>query len=240
MNIIPAIDIMDGKCVRLTRGEKASEKIYENDPVAVAKRWADAGSRRMHVVDLDGAFEGEFRNQKTIESIVKSVDVPVQVGGGIRSAEAVDLLIKMGAAYVIIGTIAVEKPQLAAEIVEKHAGQIYIGIDTRAGQVATHGWVTTSNKDHFELAGRAEEWGARGIVFTAIERDGELVGPDFDAIAELANHTRIPIIASGGVTSVSDLQRLSTNPRVEGAIIGKALYEGTIDLGDAFQAAGAN
>ena len=219
---------MGGKCVRLTRGEQASQKVYDADPVGAARKWAEAGARRIHVVDLDGAFEGGFRNLDTLAAIVKAVDVPIEMGGGIRSPEAVDRLFEIGVAYIVIGTLAVEKPQLAAEMIEAHPGQIYIGIDTRAGHVMTHGWVTTSGKSYLELAARAAEWKARGIVFTAIERDGEMMGPDFDAIRELTEETALPVIASGGVTTAEDLGKLAAIPRVEGAIVGKALYEGRI------------
>lgn len=235
MITIPAVDIMGGKCVRLTRGERDTRKVYDEDPVSVARGWAEAGAKRIHVVDLDGAFEGESRNPEVIERLIKAVDVPIEIGGGIRSAEAVERWLGLGAAYVVIGTVAVEDPQLASEIVESHPGKIYIGIDTRAGAVATRGWITTTDRTHFELAERAAEWKARGVIFTAIERDGELVGPDFDEIEDLAAVCRVPIIASGGVTRLSDLQRLAKIARVEGAIVGKALYEGTISIDDAMK-----
>lgn len=233
MIIIPAIDIMDGRCVRLTRGEKDSRKIYDADPVDAAKQWADAGARRIHVVDLDGAFAGGSRNLAVIEKIAAATGVEIEVGGGIRSAAAVTTLLTIGVSYVVIGTIVVEAPQEAAEIVEANPGKIYIGIDARAGMVATRGWVRTSNRTIAEIAERAEEWKARGIIFTAIERDGELIGPDFDALAEMLEIARVPVIASGGVTTLDDLRRLSGIKGLEGAIVGKALYEGRIDLNDA-------
>lgn len=236
MILIPAIDIMNGKCVRLTRGVKETEKVYDEDPISVARDWAEAGAKRIHVVDLDGAFEGESQNLDVIRQIVKQVDIPIEVGGGIRSREAVGKLLEIGVAYIVIGTIAIEKPQLASEIVEDHSGQIYVGIDTRAGKVATHGWMTTSDKEYMELVERAEEWRARGIIFTAIERDGEMQGPDFELIEELVSKTELPIIASGGVTETQDLTKLSRIKRIEGAIVGKALYEGAIRIDDALEA----
>ena len=235
MIVIPAIDIMSGKCVRLTRGVRETKKTYDQDPVAVARQWAAAGVKRIHVVDLDGAFEGESQNLKVIEQIVKAVDTPIEVGGGIRTAEAVGKLLEIGVSYIVIGTIAVENPQLAADMIEEHSGRIYIGIDTRAGAVSTHGWMTTTEKSHIELMERAEEWGARGIVFTAIERDGEMMGPDFEALRDVAKRSALPVIASGGVTRLSDLEQLSEIERVEGAIVGKALYEGAITLEDALR-----
>lgn len=233
MIVIPAIDIMSGKCVRLTRGVRETKKIYDQDPISVAKQWADFGVRRIHVVDLDGAFEGEGQNLKVIERIVDAVDVPVQVGGGIRTERAVKSLLEAGVSYIVIGTIAVENASLAADLIEDHSGQIYVGVDTRAGNVTTHGWMSTSEQTHFELIERAAEWQARGIVFTAIERDGEMIGPDFEAIEEVAAASELPIIASGGVAKLSDLQKLSEIQKVEGAIVGKALYEGSFTLNDA-------
>ncbi len=233
MIVIPAIDIMDGRCVRLTRGEKESRKVYDADPVDAAKRWADAGARRIHVVDLDGAFAGGSRNLAVIEKIAAATGVEIEVGGGIRNAEAVTTLIASGVTYVVIGTLVVEEPQVAAEIVEANPGRIYIGIDARAGMVATRGWVRTSNRTIAEVAERAEEWKARGIIFTAIERDGELIGPDFDALGEMLGIARVPVIASGGVTTIDDLRRLAGIKGLEGAIVGKALYEERIDLDDA-------
>lgn len=230
MIVIPAIDIMDGKCVRLTRGEKETRKVYDADPLDAARRWADAGAKRIHVVDLDGAFAGGSRNLAVIERLAASVSAEIEVGGGIRTEEAVSALVAAGVAYVVIGTIVVEEPQAAAEIVDAHPGRIYIGIDARAGMVATRGWVRTSNRTIAEVVERANEWKARGIIFTAIERDGELVGPDFDAIAEMLTECRVPVIASGGVTTLEDLRRLAAMKGLEGAIVGKALYEGRIDL----------
>lgn len=230
MIVIPAIDIMDGKCVRLTRGEKDTRKVYDADPLDAAKRWADAGARRIHVVDLDGAFAGGSKNLAVIERIAASTGVEIEVGGGIRNAEAVRTLVEAGVAYVVIGTIVVEEPQEAAEIVEANPGRVYIGIDARAGMVATRGWVRTSNRTIAEVTERANDWNARGIIFTAIERDGELVGPDFDALAEMMAQSRVPVIASGGVTTLDDIRRLASLKGLEGAIVGKALYEGRIDL----------
>lgn len=229
MIVIPAIDIMDGHCVRLTRGEKESRTVYDADPVDAAKRWADAGARRIHVVDLDGAFDGASRNLAAIERIAHEVPVLIQVGGGIRTRSAVETLIGVGVSFVVIGTLVVEDPGKAAEIVEDHPGKIYIGIDARAGMVATRGWVRTSDHTITEVAERANEWKARGIIFTAIERDGELVGPDFDAIEEMLSQAHVPMIASGGVSTLDDIARLAQMKRIEGVIVGKALYEGRID-----------
>jgi phosphoribosylformimino-5-aminoimidazole carboxamide ribotide isomerase len=233
MIVIPAIDIIEGKAVRLTQGEKDTRKIYDVDPVAVAARWAEAGAKRIHVVDLDGAFDGASKNVATISEIARTVAVPIQVGGGIRTAAAVEALIKAGVDRVVIGTIVVENPSLASDIIEAFPGRVCIGIDARAGMVATHGWVKTSERTIDEILERAAEWRAAAVIFTAIERDGELVGPDFDAIEDVAGKSLVPVIASGGVSRIDDLRRLARIPRLEGAIVGKALYEGRIDLREA-------
>lgn len=233
MIIIPAIDIIDGKCVRLTQGERDSQKVYDQDPVAIAHKWSQAGVSRIHVVDLDGAFEGGSRNLEMIARIAKEVETPIEVGGGIRTMEAVRTLIENGVSYVVIGTVVIENPQLASDIVEAYPGKIYIGIDARAGFVATHGWVKSSNRTALEITERAAEWKAHGIIFTAIERDGELVGPDFEAIDDLVSKSAIPVIASGGVTCMDDLRKLAAIPDLEGVIVGKALYEHQIDIHEA-------
>lgn len=232
MIVIPAIDIIDGNCVRLTRGEKETKKVYDADPAEAARRFVDAGAKRIHVVDLDGAFEGGSKNLQSIARIAK-LGVPIEVGGGIRSYEAVRALIEVGARYIVLGTLVIEDPSLAAEIIEAHPDRIYIGIDARAGLVATRGWERTTERTTDEIAERAAEWKARGIIFTAIERDGELVGPDFEAIEELANDVEVPIIASGGVTTMDDLRELARIGSLEGAIVGKALYEGRIKIDEA-------
>jgi phosphoribosylformimino-5-aminoimidazole carboxamide ribotide isomerase len=237
MIIIPAIDIIEGRCVRLTRGERATRKIYDGDPVDAAKRWADAGAERIHVVDLDGAFDGVSKNLEAIERIAAAVDAPVEVGGGIRDPKAVEAILGAGASFVVIGTLAVERPGTAAEIIESYPGQVYIGIDARAGMVATHGWVKTSERSIVELLDRAAEWGARGVIFTAIERDGELIGPDFEAIESVVAKAKVPIVASGGVSKIEDITRLAAIPRLEGAIIGKCLYEGRVVIEEALKAA---
>ncbi len=236
MIIIPAIDIMEGRCVRLTQGERGSRKVYDRDPVETARAWEAAGAKRIHVVDLDGAFDGESENLAAIRAIAAAVKVPVEVGGGIRTAEAVATLLESGVSFVVIGTLAVEKPRLASELIEIYRGKIYIGIDARAGMVATHGWARTSTRSVQDVLERAGEWKARGIIFTAIERDGELVGPDFDAISDVASRSEVPVVASGGVTALDDLRKLSAIPHLEGVIVGKALYEGRFTIEEAIAA----
>ena len=233
MIVIPAIDIMEGKCVRLTQGERGRVKVYDADPIERAKRWEAQGAERIHVVDLDGAFEGACANIAVIKKIAESVKVPIEVGGGLRDAQSVAGLFEAGASFVVIGTLAIEKSQLAAELIEMFPQKIYVGVDARAGMAATHGWTRTSSRSIQEIVERSEEWRARGIIFTAIERDGELVGPDFEEIEALASKTSLPIIASGGVSNLDDLRRLKAIKGVEGAIVGKALYEEKFSLKEA-------
>ncbi|NES02037.1 MAG: 1-(5-phosphoribosyl)-5-[(5-phosphoribosylamino)methylideneamino]imidazole-4-carboxamide isomerase [Okeania sp. SIO2F4] len=240
MNIIPAIDILGGRCVRLYQGDYERTQVFNDNPVDVAKRWVDEGATKLHLVDLDGAKAGQPVNQKTIEAIVKAVDVPVQVGGGLRNYSAVASLLALGVQQAILGTVALERPQLVSNLCQEFSGQIIVGIDARDGKVATKGWLETSEVLATDLARQMAKFKVAAIVYTDIHRDGTLKGPNIEALRELATAVNIPVIASGGVSSITDLlSLLSLEPiGVEGAIVGRALYTGDISLTEANQAVG--
>ena len=239
MLIIPAIDLRAGKCVRLVEGKLDRETIYSDDPAAVAHIWENSGAPWLHIVDLDGAFAGSPRNLDTIGSIIDSISIPVQVGGGIRDLETVDRLLQMGVARVILGTVAIQKPLLVAEAVERFGDQIVVGIDAREGKVAIEGWGLTAEKDVQELALEVSRVGVSRVIFTDISRDGTLKGPNLEAVKKLASACKIKVIASGGVSTIKDIEALKTlEPQgVEGVIVGKALYAGTVDIFDALAVA---
>jgi phosphoribosylformimino-5-aminoimidazole carboxamide ribotide isomerase len=241
MEIIPAIDLLDGKCVRLYQGDYDRSQIFNENPVAVARDFADRGATRLHVVDLDGAKQGKSVNLGAIESIVRAIDIPVEVGGGLRDADSVSNLLDVGVKWAILGTIAVEQPELAEELTQLFPQQIIVGIDAREGKVATRGWLETSNVAATELAQRMAQLGAAAIIYTDIHRDGTLTGPNLDALRELATSIEIPVIASGGVSCLRDLLNLLGLEAlgVKGAIVGKAIYTGDVDLREAIQAVGS-
>jgi phosphoribosylformimino-5-aminoimidazole carboxamide ribotide isomerase len=241
MEIIPAIDLLDGKCVRLYQGDYDRSQIFNENPVAVARDFADRGATRLHVVDLDGAKQGKSVNLGAIESIVRAIDIPVEVGGGLRDADSVSNLLDIGVKWAILGTIAVEQPELAEELTQLFPQQIIVGIDAREGKVATRGWLETSNVAATELAQRMAQLGAAAIIYTDIHRDGTLTGPNLDALRELATSIEIPVIASGGVSCLRDLLNLLGLEAlgVKGAIVGKAIYTGDVDLREAIQAVGS-
>ena len=240
MEVIPAIDLLDGRCVRLYQGDYDRSQVFDENPVAVAKQWVEQGASRLHVVDLDGAKAGQPVNLKTIAAIVAEVSVPVQVGGGLRDRTSVSQLLEIGVGRVILGTVAVEQPQLVQELCQEFPDRIVVGIDARNGKVATRGWLETSEVAATDLARRMAQQGAAAIIYTDIHRDGTLAGPNLDALRELANNVSIPVIASGGVSSVTDLlSLLALEPLgVNGVIIGRALYTGDILLKEAVQAIG--
>ena len=234
--VIPAIDLRGGRCVRLVQGRADAETVYADDPVAVARSFAEAGARRLHVVDLDGAFEGLPRNLDVVTAIVQAVDIPVQLGGGIRDMAAVDEVLRRGVQWVVLGTAAAENPALVEEACRKHPGRILVGIDARDGKAAVRGWVEGTGLDAVELAREMGRRGVREIVFTDIARDGMLQGPNVEALGRMTG-TGLRIIASGGVSSVEDVRVLSRIPGVSGIIIGKAVYTGAVRLEDALAAA---
>ncbi|MDJ0773618.1 MAG: 1-(5-phosphoribosyl)-5-[(5-phosphoribosylamino)methylideneamino]imidazole-4-carboxamide isomerase [Mastigocoleus sp. MO_167.B18] len=240
MDVIPAIDLLDGRCVRLYQGDYDKSQVFNENPVDVAKQWVEQGATILHVVDLDGAKAGSVVNQSVIEAIAGAVSVPIQLGGGLRNRDTVEQVFNLGVQRAILGTIAVEQPQLVRELCQAFPGKIAIGIDARNGKVATRGWLETSEVLATELAVQMEELGASAIIYTDIQRDGTLSGPNFDALRELAAAIKIPIIASGGVSSITDLLSLLALEQygVNGAIVGRALYTGDISLLEALQAVG--
>jgi phosphoribosylformimino-5-aminoimidazole carboxamide ribotide isomerase len=240
MDVLPAIDLLEGQCVRLYQGDYDRSQVFNDNPGDVAKQWAEQGATWLHVVDLDGAKTGKVVNLSAIASILAAVSVPVQVGGGLRDRSSVAQLLELGVQRVILGTVAVEQPQLVAELCQEFPGQIVVGIDARSGLVATRGWLETSEVLATQLAQQMQEIGAAAIIYTDIHRDGTLTGPNLEALRELATELTIPVIASGGVSSVTDLlSLLSLEPLgVTGVIVGRALYTGDISLKAALQAIG--
>jgi len=240
MEVIPAIDLLEGHCVRLYQGDYGQAQTFDENPVAVARQWAAEGATRLHVVDLDGAKTGQPVNLATIEAIARSVDIPVQVGGGLRARERVAQLLATGVQRVILGTVAVEQPSLVQQLCQEFPQQIVVGIDARQGKVATRGWLETSEVEATALAQQMAEYGAAAIIYTDIQRDGTLSGPNLEALRALTTHIDIPVIASGGVSSVTDLlSLLALEPLgVVGAIVGRALYTGDISLKEALRAVG--
>lgn len=235
--IIPAIDLRDGRCVRLVQGRLDEETVYSDDPAEVARGFAGAGAERIHVVDLDGAFEGLPRNLDAVRAVVDAVDVPVQMGGGMRSLAAVERVLESGVRWAILGTVAIENPELVAEACRRWPGRIIVGIDARDGRAAVRGWTEGTGEDAVALALRMKDLGVEEIVFTDIAKDGMLQGPNVAALRDMAERTGLRVIASGGVTTAKDVARVSAIGGVSGIIIGKALYEGTLTVADARAAA---
>lgn len=233
--IYPAIDIRGGKCVRLVQGDYGQETVYGEQPVEAAKRWEANGASWIHVVDLDGAKEGRPMNAQLICEIARSVSIPIQVGGGLRTIEDIDLLLEAGAARAILGTAAIENRGFVEAALGKYGERLAIGIDARNGLVATRGWLETSEVRADILAVELAEVGAKTFIFTDISRDGMMKGPNVEAIVQLAKASGQQVIASGGVSSIDDIRALSTHAGdgVAGTIIGKALYTGTVDLTEA-------
>lgn len=240
MDVLPAIDLLEGQCVRLYQGDYDRAQVFNDNPADMARAWVEQGATRLHVVDLDGAKTGSLVNHKAIESILQAVSVPIQVGGGLRDRHSVAQLLNLGVQRVILGTVAVEQPQLVADLCQEFPGRIIVGIDARNGKVATRGWLETSEVLATELASRMQQFGAAAIIYTDIHRDGTLSGPNLEALRELAIALSIPVIASGGVSSVTDLlSLLALEPLgVTGVIVGRALYTGDITLKAALQAIG--
>ncbi|PSO52976.1 MAG: 1-(5-phosphoribosyl)-5-((5-phosphoribosylamino)methylideneamino)imidazole-4-carboxamide isomerase [Cyanobacteria bacterium QH_8_48_120] len=241
MEVIPAIDLLEGRCVRLYQGDYQQSQLFSDNPVEVARQWIEQGATRLHLVDLDGAKQGKPVNHQAIEAIARSVSVPVQVGGGLRDYTSVTQLLHSGVARAILGTVAVEQPQFVHQLSQEFPGQIVVGIDARKGLVATHGWLETSQVAATELVQQMEAQGAAAIIYTDIQRDGTLTGVNKDALRELATSVDIPVIASGGVSCITDLlSLLSLEPLgVRGVIIGRALYTGEVSLQEALQAVGS-
>lgn len=243
MRIFPAIDLKNGRCVRLRQGVKDSETVYSDDPLDVALRWRDEGAAALHLVNLDGAFDGpDAKNLRATERIVSKIGIPVQFGGGVRTIRQAADLIELGAARIILGTVAAERPELVGEMLERFSpARIVIGVDARDGRVLTHGWESDAGRDAVELAREMAALGVERIVYTDVSRDGMLTGPNVAATQRIAEASGLKVIASGGVSSLADIVRLkaAATSGVEGCIVGKALYENRFTLREALAAAEA-
>lgn len=237
MLVIPAIDLRDGRCVRLFQGEKNQETIYSDEPVEMAVRWEKQGASRLHVVDLDGAFTGTPRNLDVVREMVQAVKIPIQLGGGIRSRETVEEVLSLGVDRVVFGTAAILSPELVSECVRDFGEHIAVGIDGKDGLVAIEGWEATVEMSIVELAQLLSGLGIKRVIFTDTRRDGTLRGPNLEATKSLAENTGLKIIASGGVSCLDDLKALKAlrTCGVEGVIMGKALYSGAINLQEALK-----
>lgn len=236
MLIIPAIDLKDGACVRLRQGLMDDSTVFSDDPVAMAARWVNAGCRRLHLVDLNGAFAGEPVNGDVVTAIARAYpDLPVQIGGGIRNLETIEHYIKSGVNFVIIGTKAVKEPEFVSEACRAFPGKVIVGLDARDGLVATDGWAEVSEIHAHDLARKFESDGVSAIVYTDIARDGMMQGVNVEATLEMAKASSIPVIASGGITNLDDIRALSavSSQGICGAITGRAIYEGTLDVAQA-------
>src|ERR1041384_4834665 len=240
MVVIPAIDLKSGKCVRLLQGRKSDMTVYNEDPVSVAKGFGAAGAEMIHIIDLDGAFDGaESPNRAVVREIVEMIDVPVEFGGGIRSLKDVQELCSLGVARVVLGTVAAESPHLLKDFVSNFASRVCVGIDARDGRVMTRGWESATPLLAVELARSVAECGVERIVYTDIARDGMLTGPNIEQTLAVARSANVRVTASGGVSSLDDIKRLrdAGEPRLDSVIVGKALYEGKFKLEEAILAA---
>lgn len=236
MLLIPAIDLKEGKCVRLCQGRMEEETVFSNDPVAVAAQWVEQGAKRIHLVDLDGAFAGKPKNADIIHAIVEAFPhVPIQIGGGIRDEDTIQGYLNAGVQYVIIGTKAVTEPHFVSNIAVEFPGHIIVGLDAKEGKVAINGWSKLSRHNVIDLAQKFEADGVDSIIFTDISRDGMMKGVNVEATAKLAHAIRIPVIASGGITNMDDIHALGkvTEDGIMGAITGRAIYEGTLNFAEA-------
>jgi phosphoribosylformimino-5-aminoimidazole carboxamide ribotide isomerase len=237
MLIIPAIDLKDGKCVRLLRGEEGTETVFSQDPVAVATKWEECGASLIHVVDLDGAFSGKPRNFELINEIVKAVSCCVQVGGGIRDIETIERYLKTGLDRIILGTVALQKPEILTEANRRFPQQVAVAVDTRNGEIAVRGWKETVDFDLQSFLNDLKSVGISLVVHTDIDRDGTLEGININAVEQFVRNSPIPVIASGGISCPNDLEKLSNLTKVGllGAIVGKSIYSGKIDLREAIK-----
>ncbi|MES9823728.1 MAG: 1-(5-phosphoribosyl)-5-[(5-phosphoribosylamino)methylideneamino]imidazole-4-carboxamide isomerase [Candidatus Thiodiazotropha endolucinida] len=233
MLLIPAIDLKDGQCVRLRQGRMEDDTVFSDNPLEMAMRWVEEGARRLHLVDLNGAFAGEPVNGSAIRSIANAYpDLPIQVGGGIRDEATIEAYLGAGVSYCIIGTQAVKEPEFVARACKAFPGHVIVGLDAISGMVAINGWAEVTDQEVTELARRFQDAGVSAIVYTDIGRDGMLSGPNIEATAALANAITIPVIASGGITRIGDIEALcnADTTNIMGAITGRAIYEGTLDL----------
>jgi phosphoribosylformimino-5-aminoimidazole carboxamide ribotide isomerase len=241
MLLIPAIDIKDGRCVRLRQGDMTDATVFSDDPVAVARHWVDLGARRLHVVDLNGARSGKAVNESVIRRILGEVgdEVPVQLGGGLRDLDTIERYIDGGVSFVVIGTAAVKSPGFLHDACSAFGGHVIVALDARDGKVATDGWSKLTGHDVVDLAVKFEDYGVEAILYTDIGRDGMLTGINLDATVALARAVKIPVIASGGAATMQDIERLCSvqSEGIEAAVLGRALYEGTLDFKAALERA---
>jgi phosphoribosylformimino-5-aminoimidazole carboxamide ribotide isomerase len=240
MIVIPAIDLKDGKCVRLLQGKKEEVTVYSDDPSSMARHWQELGAELLHVVDLDGAFTGKQHNFEKIRAIRAAIDIPIEVGGGIRDADRVAKLIDLGVDRTIIGTSAAEKPDMVREMCRQFPGKVLVGIDAKDGNVAVKGWVEVTKLDALEFAKQMEDAGAAAIIYTDISRDGMLTGPNVEAMKKMVESVSIPVIASGGVSQLDDIRSLMKIDNLWGVITGKALYSGSMKLDEAIKLVKSN
>ncbi len=238
MILFPAIDLRQGRCVRLRQGRMEDETVFSQDPADMARRWQARGARWLHLVNLDGAFSQASENLSVVRAIAETVDIPIQLGGGMRDVEAARDGLALGASRIILGTVAIAVPQVVADAVERFGPQrVVVGIDAREGRVATHGWTEISEVDAIDLAKEMADLGVERVVYTDISRDGMMTGPNVEATLQLARRTRLKVIASGGVATLDDLRLLRPleGDGVEGVIVGRALYEGAFSLEEALE-----
>ena len=234
MLLIPAIDLKDGQCVRLQQGDMNATTVFGEDPAAIARRWLDAGARRLHLVDLNGAFAGKPVNEAAVKAILREVDgsIPVQIGGGIRDLDTIERYLDDGLSYVIIGTAAVKSPGFLKDACTAFGGHVIVGLDARDGKVATDGWSKLTGHEVVDLARKFEDYGVEGVIYTDIGRDGMLSGINIDATVRLARALTVPVIASGGLSDLADIERLCEveSEGVEGVICGRSIYTGALDF----------
>jgi len=238
MQILPAIDLRGGRCVRLRQGDYERETVFDADPVSVARRFEDAGARWLHVVDLDGAREGEPQNHDAVARVVRAVRLQVELGGGIRTTETAQRVLDLGVSRVIVGTRAVREPAWLAEVARAYPGRVALGLDARQSKVAVAGWQEVTEKTVVEQLNELKGLPLSAVVYTDVLRDGMMQGPNIAALKHVASATPLPVIASGGVTTAEDVSRLAATGVIHGVVIGRALYEGTLTVGDALAAAG--
>lgn len=233
--IIPAIDLRHGRCVRLMQGDPERETVFSGDPIAVAQRFEKLGAKLLHVVDLNGAFSGFPQNLEVVRAMAKAVQIPIQLGGGIRDLETIKEVLELGIARVVLGTAAVRSLAFLGEACANYPGQIILAIDARGGKVAVEGWALETQVRAAELAKKVSHLGLTGVIYTDITRDGMLAGPDLEGLREMIQATSLPLIASGGISSLDDIRKLKALGGLAGAIVGKALYQGSIDLLEAIE-----
>ena len=235
MLVIPAIDLKEGRCVRLLQGREKDATVYSDDPAATAIKWESMGAKLLHVVDLDGAFTGSQKNLESVMKIRKAISIDIEVGGGIRDLSRIDQLLKGGINRVILGTVAVENPQLVQDACAKYPGMVMVGIDAKNGDVAVKGWVEVTAVKAKDLAVRMQNYGCAGIIYTDIAKDGMLSGPNIEAVRDMVTSLNISVIASGGISSLDDIRNLARVEGLWGAITGKAIYSEALDLREAIR-----